>query len=209
VENQSSSKIQAIRSNNGKEYTSPEFNLYCEDAGIEHQLTTPYTPKQNVVSERRNRCIIEMVRCIMLHEKNLPKMFSAEAANTAGFLQNRLPTKLLEEKTPFKVLYNYKPLLSFLKIFGSICFVHVPQIKTDKLDKKVMPGIFGGYSIVSKAYKVYHPQTQKMAITMFISMKKNNGTGEAHKEMSCLEIKSNLNYRMNHLMIHQSKAPIS
>jgi transposase InsO family protein len=164
VENQSSSRIQAIRSNNGKEYTSSEFNIYCEDAGIEHQLTTSYTPEQNGVSERRNQCIIEMVRC-MLHEKNLPKMFWAEAANTTVFLQNRLPTKLLEEKTPFEVLYNYKPLLSFLKIFSSICFVHVPQIKTDKLDKKAMPGIFGGYSIVSKAYKVYHPQTQKKAIT--------------------------------------------
>jgi transposase InsO family protein len=164
VENQSSSRIQAIRSNNGKEYTSSEFNIYCEDVGIEHQLTTSYTPEQNGVSERRNQCIIEMVRC-MLHEKNLPKMFWAEAANTTVFLQNRLPTKLLEEKTPFEVLYNYKPLLSFLKIFGSICFVHVPQIKTDKLDKKAMPGIFGGYSIVSKAYKVYHPQTQKKAIT--------------------------------------------
>jgi transposase InsO family protein len=164
MENQSSSRIQAIRSNNGKEYTSSEFNIYCEDAGIEHQLTTSYTPEQNGVSERRNQCIIEMVRC-MLHEKNLPKMFWAEAANTTVFLQNRLPTKLLEEKTPFEVLYNYKPLLSFLKIFGSICFVHVPQIKTDKLDKKAMPGIFGGYSIVSKAYKVYHPQTQKKAIT--------------------------------------------
>ena len=164
MENQSSSRIQAIRSNNGKEYTSSEFNIYCEDAGIEHQLTTSYTLEQNGVSERRNQCIIEMVRC-MLHEKNLPKMFWAEAANTTVFLQNRLPTKLLEEKTPFEVLYNYKPLLSFLKIFGSICFVHVPQIKTDKLDKKAMPGIFGGYSIVSKAYKVYHPQTQKKAIT--------------------------------------------
>jgi hypothetical protein len=70
----------------------------------------------------------------------------------------------LEEKTPFEVFYNYKPSLSFLKIFGSICFVHVPQIKTDKLDKKAMSGIFGGYSTVSKAYKVYHSQIQKMTI---------------------------------------------
>jgi hypothetical protein len=41
---------------------------------------------------------------------------------------------------------------------------------------------------------------------MFISMKKNNGTRETHKEMSCFQIKSNLNYRMNHLMIHQLEA---
>jgi hypothetical protein len=94
----------------------------------------------------------------MLHEKNLPKMFWAKAANATIFLQNRLSTKLLEEKTLFEVWYNYKPSLSFLKIFGSICFVHVPKIKRDKFDKKAMPGIFVGYSTVSKAYKVYHHQ---------------------------------------------------
>jgi hypothetical protein len=100
VENQSNCRIQAIRSDNGREYTSTEFNLYCEEAGIEHQLTAPYTPEQNGVSERRNRYIMEMARC-MLHEKNLPKVFWAEAANTTVFLQNRLLTKLLAEKTPF------------------------------------------------------------------------------------------------------------
>jgi hypothetical protein len=164
VENQSNCRIQAIRSDNGREYTSTEFNLYCEEAGIEHQLTAPYTPEQNGVSERRNRYIMEMARC-MLHEKNLPKVFWAEAANTAVFLQNRLSTKLLAEKTPFEVWYNYKPSLSFLKVFGSTCFVHIPQIKRDKLDKKAMQGIFVGYSTISKAYKVYLPQTQKITIT--------------------------------------------
>ena len=86
---------------------------------------------------------MEMVRC-MLHEKNLPKMFWEKAANTTVFLQNRLPIKLMEEKTPFEVWYNYKPSLSFLMMFGSICFIHVPQIKMDKLDKKAMPRIFVG-----------------------------------------------------------------
>ena len=55
--------------------------------------------------------------------------------------------------------YDYKPSLSFLRKFGSICYVHVPLIKRDKLDKKAIPGIFIGYSFVSKTYKVYHPQT--------------------------------------------------
>jgi hypothetical protein len=61
--------------------------------------------------------------------------------------------------------YDYKPSLSFLRKFGSICYVHVPLIKRDKLNKKAIPGIFIGYSFVSKTYKVYHPQTQKIAIT--------------------------------------------
>jgi len=45
VENQSGYKIQFLRSDNGKEYTTTQFNLFCEEAGIEHQLTTPYTPQ--------------------------------------------------------------------------------------------------------------------------------------------------------------------
>ncbi|CAJ2636761.1 unnamed protein product [Trifolium pratense] len=164
VETQSGCKIQFLRSDNGKEYTSTQFNLFCEEAGIVHQLTTPYTPEQNGVSERRNRSIMEMARC-MLHEKDLPKQFWAEAANTAVYLQNRLPTKVLKDKTPFEAWYGYKPSLTFLKVFGCVCFAHVPQVKRDKLDKKAIPGIFVGYSSVSKAYKVYHPQSGKMTVS--------------------------------------------
>jgi transposase InsO family protein len=102
VENQSGCKIQSIRSDNGKEYTSAEFNLVCKEAGIEHQLTAPYILEQNGVSERRNRYVMEMARCMLL-EKELPKEFWAEAANTTVFLQNRLPAKFLEDKTPFEV----------------------------------------------------------------------------------------------------------
>jgi len=67
------------------------------------------------------------------------------------FLQNRLPTKVLKDKTPFEAWYGYKPSLTFLKVFGCVCFAHVPQVKHDKFDKKAILGIFVGYSSVSKA----------------------------------------------------------
>ena len=72
--------------------------------------------QQNGVVERRNRFIIEMTRC-MLYEKNLPKKFWAEAANTAVFLQNRLPTKAVKNQTPFEDWYGRKPSLNFIKVF--------------------------------------------------------------------------------------------
>ena len=59
IENQSGFRIQVLRSYNDKEYTLNEFDKFCEEVGIEHQLTTPYTPKQNGVSERKNRTIME------------------------------------------------------------------------------------------------------------------------------------------------------
>ncbi|KAL6345230.1 hypothetical protein AAG906_015713 [Vitis piasezkii] len=49
VENQSNCRMQKIRSNNGKEYTNEIFDKFYVEAGIEHQLTTPYTPQQNGV----------------------------------------------------------------------------------------------------------------------------------------------------------------
>lgn len=153
-----------MRSDNGKEYTSAEFNQFCEDAGIEHQLTAPYTRQQNGVSQRRNRYILEMTRC-MLHEKNLPNKFWVELANTAIFLQNMFPTKAMKDQTPFEAWYGYKPSLEFLTTFGCLCFTHVPQSKRDKLDKRASPGIFVGYSTVSKAYKVFQPQTGSIVVS--------------------------------------------
>ncbi|KAA0037127.1 gag-pol polyprotein [Cucumis melo var. makuwa] len=107
--------------------------------------------------------IMEMTRC-MLHEKSLPKKFWAEAANTAVFLQNRLPTKAVKEKTPFEAWYGYKPSLKFLKVFGCLCFTHVPQSKRDKL-RRASPGVFIGYSSISKAYKIFQPQTGKIVVS--------------------------------------------
>ncbi|KAL3352325.1 hypothetical protein AABB24_020390 [Solanum stoloniferum] len=63
LDNESYCKIKILLSANGKEYTSHQFCLFCEEAGIEHQLTAPYTPEKNGVSERRNRFII-LILCL-------------------------------------------------------------------------------------------------------------------------------------------------
>jgi len=156
--------LQTIRSDNGKEYTNDIFDKFCEEADIEHQLTVPYIPQQNGVSERKNRSIMEMTRC-MLHEKELPKKLWAETANTAVFLLNRLPTRVLQKKTPFEGWFGYKPDLQNLKIFCCLCFSFVPQVKRDKLDKKVEPGVFIGYSSTSKAYRNFQPQNEKILVS--------------------------------------------
>ena len=161
VENQGDCKLQTIRSDNGKEYINDVFDKFCEEVGIEHQFTVPYTPQQNGVSERKNRSIMEMTRC-MLHEKELPKELQAEAANTAVFLLNRLPTRVLHKKTPFEGWFGYEPDLQNLKICGCVCFSYVPQVKRDKLDKKAELRVFIGYSNTSKAYRIFQPQNGKI-----------------------------------------------
>ena len=86
------------------------------------------------------------------------KICWAEAANTTVFLLNRLPTRALEKKTPFEAWTGIKPTLKNLKVFGCLCFSYIPQVKRDKLEKKFEPGVFVGYSLLSKAYRIYQPK---------------------------------------------------
>ncbi|TQD85937.1 hypothetical protein C1H46_028483 [Malus baccata] len=70
TELQTGYKLKKIRSDRGGEYTSLEFEKFCEDVGIEKQLTVAYSPQQNGIAERKNRTIVEMART-MLYEKKI------------------------------------------------------------------------------------------------------------------------------------------
>ncbi|KAG8502307.1 hypothetical protein CXB51_002202 [Gossypium anomalum] len=74
----------------------------------------------------------------------------AKAVNTAVYIQNRLPTKALEYKTPFEAWFGFKPSLAHLKVFGCLCYSLMPAIKRDKLSKKSQAGILVGYNMVKK-----------------------------------------------------------
>jgi len=69
VENHTCKKIKILRSDNGGEYTSNEFKAFCNGEGIKRVLTTPYTPQQNGIAERKNRSIVEAAKA-MIHDQN-------------------------------------------------------------------------------------------------------------------------------------------
>ena len=58
-----------------------------------------------------------------------------------------------------------KPTARHLRTFGSICYVHVPSAKRSKLDQKAEVGIFLGYSSMSKGYRIYNMQSQKVYVS--------------------------------------------
>jgi transposase InsO family protein len=70
-----------LRTDNGKEFCSNEFNDYCSNEGIVRHHTISYTPQQNGVAERMNRTIISKARC-MLSNAGMSRRFWAEAAST-------------------------------------------------------------------------------------------------------------------------------
>ena len=67
AENETECQIQTLRSDNGGEYTSKAFNEFCRNHGIQRQFSTPYTPQQNGVAERKNRTLVESARCMLQH----------------------------------------------------------------------------------------------------------------------------------------------
>lgn len=72
TERQTGNKLKRLRSDNGTEYVNTNFKRFLQDQGIVHETTVPYTPQQNGVSERANRTLMEMSRCL-LEESKLPK----------------------------------------------------------------------------------------------------------------------------------------
>ncbi|KAG8477669.1 hypothetical protein CXB51_027663 [Gossypium anomalum] len=172
AETETGCKLKTLRSDNGTEYTLSGFNIFCDEAGIRHQLTNTYTPQQNGVSERKNRSLMNMARCL-LFEKNLPKTMWAEAVNTAVYIQNSLPTKALAHKTPFEAWFGFKPSLAHMKVFGCLCYSQIPAVKRDKLSKRAIPSILAGYSMeknepeaVSEELMADHTEPNQVSLEM-------------------------------------------
>ena len=171
VENQFGKKLKIIRSDNGGEYTSEKFSEYCKKNGIVHEFTIPYTPQQNGVAERKNRTIQEMANCLLIHA-NFQKTFWGEAVMTANFLQNRLPTSLIE-KTPYELWNNKKPKLNFLKTFGCKALVHIPNEKRSKFDNRSKVYYFVGYSQNSKGYRLVDLESKKVVVSRDVNFFEN------------------------------------
>ncbi|KAH0658141.1 hypothetical protein KY285_026676 [Solanum tuberosum] len=96
----------------------------------------------------------------MLIESNLPQNFWAEAINTACYVSNRCLIRSLLNKTPYELLNNKNPKLSYLRTFGWKCFVlNNGKYDLGKFDPRSDECVFVGYSSSSKAYMVFNKRT--------------------------------------------------
>ncbi|KFM63066.1 Retrovirus-related Pol polyprotein from transposon TNT 1-94, partial [Stegodyphus mimosarum] len=145
--------MQTLRTDNGGEYTSEKMEEFLSNNGIKHQLTVPFSPPQNGVSERKNRSLTEMPRCL-LSQSRLPNKFWGGAVNTANYIQNSLPTRACD-KTPYELWRGRKPNLAHMKQFGCTAYAYIHKENRKKLDQKVTEEIFVGYDQRSKGYLIY------------------------------------------------------
>src|SRR6266498_1641314 len=151
VENQLERKIKRIRSDRGGEYFSNVFTSFCEEHGIIHESTLPYSPQSNGVAERKNRTLTDLVNA-MLDTAGLSKEWWGEAILTACHVLNRVPTKN-KEITPFEEWEKKRLTLSYLRTWGCLAKVSVPITKKRKLGPKTVDCVFLGYAIHSVGYR--------------------------------------------------------
>ncbi|GJX31253.1 retrovirus-related pol polyprotein from transposon TNT 1-94 [Tanacetum coccineum] len=113
--------VRFIRTDNGTEFVNQVMSEFYEGVGIFHQKSVPRTPQQNGVVERRNRTLVEAARTMMIFSK-APMFLWAEAVATACYTQNRSLIHTRHNKTPYELVHDKKPDLTFFRVFGALCY---------------------------------------------------------------------------------------
>ncbi|GJU06686.1 putative ribonuclease H-like domain-containing protein [Tanacetum coccineum] len=172
IENQINHRVKIIRCDNGTEFKNKEMNQLCEIKGIKREFSVARTPQQNGVAERKNRTLIEAART-MLADSKLPTTFWAEAVNTACYVQNRVLVIKPHNKTPYELFHGRTPSLSFMRPFGCPVTILNTLDHLGKFDGKADEGFFVGYSMNSKAFRVFNSRTRIVEETLYITFLEN------------------------------------
>ncbi|GJR38261.1 putative ribonuclease H-like domain-containing protein [Tanacetum coccineum] len=163
---------------------------------------TARTPQQNGVAERKNRTLIEAART-MLADSKLPTTFWAEAVSTACYVQNRVLIVKPHNKTPYELFRGFKSS-GFMKPFGC----HVTILNTldnlGKFDEKSDEGFFVGYSLSSKAFRVYNIRTRKVQENLHIGFLENKPMIEGNGPKWLFDLDS-LTQSMNYVPVVAGK----
>ena len=153
--------IARIRSDHGREFENTKLVTFCNDQGTHQEFSSPMTPQQNGIVERKNRVVQKMAR-VMLHNEKLPKSFWGEAVNTACHTLNQVYFRPDSKKIPYELWRGKKPVVKYFRIFGSDCYILCDRENLEKFDAKSNKGYFLGYSSTSRAYRVYNLRTKKV-----------------------------------------------
>ncbi|GJX53971.1 putative ribonuclease H-like domain-containing protein [Tanacetum coccineum] len=172
IENQLNQKVKTIRCDNGTEFKNKDVIEFCGSKGIKREYSNARTPQQNGVAERKNRTLIEAART-MLADSFLPNTFWAEAVSTACYVLNRVLVTKPHNKTPYELITGKIPIISYIRPFGC----HVKILNTiDHLGMfagKSDEGFLVGYSLQSKAFRVYNLEMKRVEENLHITFLEN------------------------------------
>jgi hypothetical protein len=167
VQTQFSRTIKIFRSDNAMEYNEKSFQNFLKQNGTLSHRSCPYTSQQNGRAERKHRHILDTVKALLI-SASLPERFWGEAALTAVYTINRVPSPTIHNQTPYERLYGSTPNYSLLRVFGCICFVTLPPHEHTKLEPRSRLCCFLGYGITQKGYRCYDLIARRLRISRHV-----------------------------------------
>ncbi|GKA11942.1 retrovirus-related pol polyprotein from transposon TNT 1-94 [Tanacetum coccineum] len=175
-----------------------EMNDFCANKGIRKEFSNARTPQQNGVAKMKNRTLIEAAKT-MLADSLLPVIFWAEAINTACNVLNRVLVTKTQNKTPYELINGRTPLLSFMRPFGCPVTILTTLDPLGKFEGKADEEFLVGYSIHSKAFRVYNTRTRHVEENLHVTFLENkqNMQGEGPGWLFDLDYLTNsINYKL-------------
>ncbi|KAK2361432.1 putative mitochondrial protein [Trifolium repens] len=141
IKTQHNHDVKIIRSDNGPEFLMHDF---YSSHGILHQTSCVESPQQNGRVERKHQHILNVARAL-LYQSNLPKHFWSYAVLHATYIINRICTPVLNDKSPYEMLFDTLPDLNELKVFRSLVYASTLNVHRTKLSPRGRKCIFLGY----------------------------------------------------------------
>ena len=169
TKNEIDMKIKCLRSDNGGEFVSNEFDNYCDENGIKRQFSVIETPKQNGVVEGKNMTVMEMERTI-LNESRLSNVFCLQAVHTAVHILNRSLLRNNNDKTPYQLWKGRPASIKHFRIFWIKCYIKRIDKNMGKLESRTDEGILVVYSCSIKAYKCYNSRMIKIVESIYVKV---------------------------------------
>nr|GEX13408.1 hypothetical protein [Tanacetum cinerariifolium] len=160
--------INEKQTDNGTEFKNQVLKEYFDSVGISHQVSSVRTPQQNGVVEQRNQTLVEAARTMLIFSRAQLFLW-AKVIATVCFTQNCSIIHRRFNKTPYELINERKPDISFLHVFGVLCYPKNDREDIGKLSAKGDIGFFIGYSADSCAFRVYNRRINKIMETMNVS----------------------------------------
>ncbi|GJS21150.1 putative ribonuclease H-like domain-containing protein [Tanacetum coccineum] len=199
IENLVDKKVKIIKSDNGTEFKNKVMDDFCREKGIKMEYSVARTRQQNGMAEKRNKTLIKATRT-MLADSKLPTTFWAEALNMACYVQNRVLVVKPHNKTPYELFRGFKPDLSFMRPFGCHVTILNTLVNLGKFDGKSDEGFFVGYSLSSKAFRVYNTRTKRVEENLHVRFLENKHMIEGNGPKWLFDIDS-LTQSMNYVLV--------
>jgi transposase InsO family protein len=175
TQNEFGLRIKKIISDNWTEFNNSQIEGFLKEEGMKHEFSSPYTPQQNSVVERKNRTLLDMTRT-MLDEYKSSDRFWAEAISTACYSINRLYLHWILKKTSYKLLIGKKPNVSYFRVFGSKCFILIKRGRNSNFAPKAVEDFLLGYDLNTRAYRVFNKSTGLVEVSCDIVFDETNGS---------------------------------